>query len=321
MLGDRIWLESYLSYPVEDVKPTAAMMGYLGHVKQVTLTFRIAPGPGPGMNRKTVTRFHDDGRVADETDIDLDTASTSFHASYLYDGRRELTRIVRENYAARETETIDFAHDAAGYLTGAVFKTNGQLARSIEIENSSAGRPIRVLTRLADGRVQSVVTADYSGGAVTLDYSSASGASRVTTIFTLDAQGRPVSAQTARRDSASEVNYDGQYRYTYLPDGRKLFHGIEQYPNATPPAQCVFDREFFGNGGVKSSSVIGNHVTCPTSASVEPEVALDREGNFAHTRLGRQERVYQIEYFDTPAPSAQLQGPMLANRPDQTLQR
>jgi hypothetical protein len=320
-LEDRIWLESYLSFPVEDVKPTAAMMGYLGRVKQVTLTFRIAPGPGPGISRRTVTRFHEDGTVVDETDTDLNTASTSFHASYFYDDRRELSRIVRENYAARETETIDFAHDEAGFLVGAVFTTNGQLSKSVEIVNSSAGRPIRARTRLADGRIQSEVTSEYSGDVVTLDYVGASGASHVTTTFRLDAQGRPVSAQTARRDRASEVNYDGQYSYTYLPDGRKLFHGVERYPNAVPPAQCVFDRELFANGGVKSSSVVGNHVTCPTSSSVEPEVALDGEGNFTHTRLGQYERVYEIEYFDTPAPGAQASGPMLANRPDRTLQR
>jgi len=321
MPGERIWLESYLSFPVEDVALTSAMMGYLGHVKQVTLTFRIAAGPGPEISRRTVTRFHEDGRILDETDTDLNTASTSFHASYFYGERREITRIVRENYAAKETETIDFAYDAADFLVGAAFRTNGELRKSVEIANSSAGRPVRVLTRLADGRVQSEMTSEYSDDGVTLDYVSASGASHVTTTFELDAQGRPLSAQTARRDRASEVDYDGQYRYIYLPDGRKLFHGVEHYSNATPPAQCVFDREFFANGGVKSSSVAGNHVTCPTSSAVKPEVALDGEGNFIHTRLGHYDRVYQIEYFNAPAVGARAGGPMFANQSDRTLQR
>jgi hypothetical protein len=302
-LTERIWLESYLSYPIEDVPHTAASMGYLGHVKEVSADFTIrGPGGVPMMSRRTVTDFDEDGRAADEVDTDLLLGGTAYRAIYRYNARRQIALITRENYDERRTDTIAFNYDAKGRLIGASFTRNDAPLKRIAIVNDTRGRPLSAATILPDGREISRVTYTYANRAVTIAYAGDFGAAHVTSVFQLDAQGRPLTAETQRRDVERQVDYDGTYRYTYLSDGEKLFHGVEFRPNALPHAtRCVFDREFFANGGARHTEATGDGVTCQNGPSASPEAEFDAAGNFTHTRLGPYEHTYRITYFAAPS--------------------
>ncbi len=302
VLSDRIWLESYLSFPLEDVAFTASAMGYLGRVKEASILVNLGGGALPAVKRKTAVRFYEDGRAAEEVDTDPSTGQILFQASYRYNARNQIATIIRNNYEAKEIETVEFAYDAKSDLSGATVDRNGVVKKRFAIATTSSGQPKEVVTLLPDGRALARVTYTYSDGAVTIDYSGDFGAARVTTSFKLDAQGRPIAAETQRRDDAPEVDYDGHYTYTYLANGDKLFHGVETHPNAQPhPSECVKDAEFFPNGGAKSTKTAGDDITCPDTSSTHPEVEFDQQGNFKHTRLGRNERFYDIEYFGAPS--------------------
>jgi hypothetical protein len=302
-LTERIWLQSYLTYPIEDVPFTAAAMGYLGHVKEVIADFTIrGPGGAPLMSRRTVTDFDEDGRAADEVDTDLLLGGTAYRATYRYNAKKQIALITRENYDERRTDTIAFDYDAKGLLVGASFTRNGEPLKRIAIVDDASGRPLSAATILPDGRTISRVTYAYAAHSVTVAYSGDFGAAHVISTFQFDAQGRPLTAETQRRDVEPQVDYDGAYRYTYLADGEKLFHGVEFHPNALPhPTRCVFDREFFANGGAKHSAAEGDGVTCQNGPSASPEAEFDAAGNFTHTRLGPYEHTYRITYFAAPS--------------------
>lgn len=301
--GERIWLESYLAFPIENLRFTAAAMGYLGPVKQVVARFDVHDAYGAlASSRQTVIRFYPDGRAADETDIDLLGKTNVFHAAYSYNKRDQIAEIVRSDYVAGTVEMIDFQYDARGFLIGATTERNGRAEQSVAISNTGAGKPLVVVNRLADGREVSRIVYTYTEDGVRIAYTAAGGAERVVSAFTLDAEGRPLAATTERRDTASVVDYDGAYRYTYLPDGEKRFHGVEDHPHALPqPTRCVIDREFFKNGGVRHAESVGDDITCRDRPSPDPEVAFDAEGNFTRSRLGAYEHAYAITYY--PAPS------------------
>ena len=301
-LHDRIWLESYLSYPIADVAFTASAMGYVGRVKEAESVFAIHGGRAGGIQRKTVARFFEDGRAVDEVDTDPATARTLFAASFRYDDRKRITNIIRDDMETKQSEAIDFSYDSRGVLAGAVFRNNGLVTKRIEVASAADGRPQEVVTRLPGGQVSSRITYTYGKGTVDIAYEGDFGAARVHSLFTLDAQGRPVAAETQRRDEVPEVDYDGSYSYTYRPDGTKVFHGVELHAYAQPhPTKCVLDEEFFANGGAKSAKAVGDDVTCERPYGTTPVVELDAQGNFRHTRLGAYEHTYQIEYFGVPA--------------------
>jgi hypothetical protein len=300
--GDRIWLESYLAFPIENVPFTASAMGYLGRVKEVSAQFDIRDRRGSlATSRETTARFYEDGRAAEEVDTDLLTAQIVFRAVYRYNERKQIAQIARNDYAAGTVETTDFAYDAKGLLIGASMTRDGRIEKSVAIVNTSTGRPLLALTRLPDGREVSRVTYTYADDAVRVAYTGASGAERVISVFALDAQGRPVAAATQRRDAAPQVDYDGTYRYSYLADGGKLFHGVEDHPNALPhPSRCVLDREFFPNGAARRTQAVGDDITCQNAPSPQPDVAFDAQGNFSRSKLGAYEHLYHIVYYATP---------------------
>ena len=301
--GERVWLQSYLAFPIENLPFTAEAMGYLGPVKQVVARFDIHDTRGAlASSRQTVVHFYPDGRAADETDSDLLAKASVFHAVYSYNKRQQIAEILRSDYVAGTVEMIDFQYDAQGFLVGATMERNGRAEQSVAIVNTSAGKPLAVVNRLPDGREISHIAYTYTEDSVRIAYTAAGGAERVISAFTLDADGRPVAATTERRDTASVVDYDGVYHYTYLPDGEKLFHGVEDHPHALPqPTRCVIDREFFKNGGVRHAESVGDDITCRDQPSPDPEVAFDAEGNFTCSRLGSYEHAYAITYY--PAPS------------------
>lgn len=301
--GERIWLESYLAFPIENVPFTASAMGYLGPVKQVAATFAIRDARGAlATSRQTVVQFYPDGRAAEETDIDLLTHQIVFRAVYRYNRRNQIAEIARNDYAANTAELIDFAYDANGFLVGATMKSDGRVEKVVTIVNSRDGKPLEVENRLGDGREISRVAYRYAEDSVRIAYTADGGAEQVVSIFTLDAKGRPVAAETQRRDTASVVDYDGTYRYTYLADGEKLFHGVEDHLHAQPqPTRCVIDREFFKNGGVRHAESVGDDITCRDRPSPDPEVGFDVEGNFTHAQLGPYEHAYAITYYAAPS--------------------
>ncbi len=301
-LRDRIWLESYLSFPIEDVPFTASAMGYRGRVKEVTAVFDIHDRRGSlATSRETVARFFEDGRAAEEIDTDRLAAQTVFRAVYSYNDRKQIAAITRTDYAAGTTEAIDFLYDAKGFLVGAQMRQDGRIEKNIAIVNTETGQPLLVLTRSPDGQELSRVAYTYADDAVRIAYTGDGGAARVISVFALDAAGRTVAAATQRRDAAAVVDYDGTYRYTYLPDGGKLFHGVEFHPNALPhPTSCVLDREFFANGGASHTQAEGDDVTCQNAPSPRPDVAFDPQGNFTWTRLGPYEHSYRIVYYAAP---------------------
>lgn len=302
-LNERIWLQSYLSYPIEDVPFTAAAMGYLGHVKQVSAVFTIHGASGQLLiSRETVARFYADGRAAEEVDRDLLHPQITYRATYRYNDHRQIAAITRNDYAEGILEQIDFSYDAKGYLVGARFDRDGKLLKRIAIANSASGKPQAVSILLPDGREISHIAYSYGDHVVAIAYKGDFGAARVTTIFHLDAQGRPVTAETRRRDVAPQADYDGTYRYTYLPDGGKTFHGVELHLHVLPhPTRCVFDRVFYPNGGAKRVEAEGDDITCRNASTPRPEVEFDAVGNFTHTRLGRYEHSYRIVYYPTPS--------------------
>jgi len=297
--GERVWLESYLAFPIENVPFTASAMGYLGPVKEVAATFDIRDARGAlATSRQTVATFYPDGRAAEETDTDLLAHQIVFRAVYRYNQRNQIAEIARNDYAAGTAELIDFTYDKNGFLVGATMRNDGRIEKLVTIVNSPGGKPLEVENRLADGREISRLAYRYDDASVRIAYTAAGGAEQVISVFTLDAQGRPVTAATERRDTASMVDYDGTYRYTYLADGEKLFHGVEDHIHAQPRAtRCVIDREFFKNGGVRHAESVGDDITCRDRPAPDPEVAFDAEGNFTQSRLGPYEHIYAITYY------------------------
>ncbi|HXS41068.1 MAG TPA: hypothetical protein VN766_12855 [Stellaceae bacterium] len=300
--GERVWLQSYLDFPIENLRFTAGAMGYLGPVKEVVARFDIGDARGAAASsRETVVRFYPDGRAAEETDRDLLAKTTVFHAVYSYNTRNQIAEIRRSDYVAGTVETIGFQYDAQGFLVGATMERNGRAEQSVAIANTSAGKPLLVTTRLADGREVSRIAYTYTEHGVRIAYTAAGGAERVVSAFTLDADGRPVAATTERRDTASVVDYDGVYRYTYRADGDTLFHGVEDHPHALPqPTRCVIDREFFKNGALRHAESVGDDITCDRPGP-DPEIAFDAEGNVTRSRLGAYEHAYAITYYTTPS--------------------
>src|SRR5690348_3512229 len=118
--GERVWLQSYLAFPIENLPFTAAAMGYLGPVKEVVSRFDIGDARGAlASSRQTVVHFYADGRAADETDTDLLAKTSVFHAVYSYNKHDQIAEIVRSDYVAGTVEMIDFQYDARGFLVGA----------------------------------------------------------------------------------------------------------------------------------------------------------------------------------------------------------